>query len=62
MTLAEELMELQNAGMIQEQNQEDDAGLAFDNPDDPLIEQNTKQGQQPLENIFLASGFRRGMR
>ena len=59
-------MEFQNAGMMQDLNNgnednDDGVELAFDEQDDD--DQNTKQPQQqPLENIFLASGFRRGMR
>jgi len=52
MTLAEELLEFANDGMMQGEV-EDDNGLVFDNA-----------GEEPanLEYIFNASGFRRGMR
>ena len=82
MTLAEELMELQNANnreIAAEEGCADDAGLAFeiDNVDEGTSAQISNNMQQEdrivnkhasaavaanLDNIFLQSGFKRGMR
>ena len=81
MTLAEELMELQNANNRElAEEGADDAGLAFeiDNVDEGTSAQISNNMQQEerivnkhasaaavaanLDNIFLKSGFKRGMR
>ena len=77
MTLAEELMELQNAnhgamggsGIRMAEGEGDDGGLAFDvEKVDGSSGRNTSAAQQEerngnnLDNIFLQSGFKRGMR
>ena len=71
MTLADELMELQNAEafnsgeILHEGEDHDDPSLAFDEvdrSDNSQGEHENDDRTRNLEDIFLASGFRRGMR